>query len=117
MFALLMGLPTLSPAQVHARVQAGQLLAIDVNPRASWLTARVPGALHLGPGSFDASALPADRETPLVFYCSNFFCRKAPAAARRATALGFRNVSVMAAGISGWLGEALPTESGEPRKA
>ena len=69
MFALLMGIPTISPAEVLQRVQAGRLLAIDVNPRASWIAARVPGALHLDPGAFDANNLPANRDTPLVFYC------------------------------------------------
>ena len=55
--------------------------------------------------------LPADRTAPLVFYCSNFLCRKAPNAARRAKAMGFTNVRVMSAGISGWISAGLPTES------
>jgi rhodanese-related sulfurtransferase len=114
MFALLMGLPTISPAEVHRRTRAGELLAVDVNHRSSWISARVPGALHLGPGAFAQADLPADRATPLVFYCSNAFCRKAPMAARRARSLGFRDVRVMPAGISGWIGASLPTESGEP---
>jgi rhodanese-related sulfurtransferase len=40
-------------------------------------------------------------------------CRKAPKAARRAKKLGYSNVHVMSAGISGWLKTDLPTESGE----
>jgi len=40
-------------------------------------------------------------------------CRKAPNAARRAKKMGYANVTVMSAGISGWLASKLPSESGE----
>jgi rhodanese-related sulfurtransferase len=39
-------------------------------------------------------------------------CRKAPNAARRAKKLGYENVRVMSAGITGWLDKGLPTEAG-----
>lgn len=48
-----------------------------------------------------------------MFYCSNFMCRKAPTAARRAKAMGHGNVQVMSAGIQGWLGERLPVEAAD----
>jgi len=38
---------------------------------------------------------------------------KALSAARRARSLGYGNVHVMSAGISGWLAAKLPTETGE----
>ncbi len=113
MFARLMGLQTIAPAALHQRMQREPVTAIDVNGRQSWLQARVPGARHLDPLAYRESDLPADKASPLVFYCSNFLCRKAPNAARRAKHLGFTNVLVMSAGISGWLQAALPTESGE----
>lgn len=114
MFALLMGLPTISPRDLHRRMQTEPLVPIDVNMRLSWLSARVPGARHLDPATFEANDLPPDREAALVFYCSNPLCRKAPNAARRALRMGYRNVRVMSAGISGWQRAALPVESGEP---
>jgi rhodanese-related sulfurtransferase len=55
--------------------------------------------------------LPADKQAPLVFYCSGAMCRKAPRAARRATQLGYADVAVMSAGIGGWMAGTLPTES------
>ncbi len=114
MFARLMGLPTISPRDLHRRRQSEALHVFDVNARARWLAERVPGARHLDPASFAAVDLPADADAMLVFYCSGPLCRKAPNAARRAKALGWRNAHVMSAGISGWLGASLPTESGEP---
>ena len=114
MIARLMGLPTISPGEVQKRMQAGPLAVIDVNSRASWLAARVPGARHLDGAGFAAGDLPPDHDALLVFYCSGMLCRKAPNAARRAKGMGYHNVSVMSAGISGWMGAALPTQSGEP---
>jgi rhodanese-related sulfurtransferase len=70
-----------------------------------------PGALNLAT-DFDAAALPLERATPLVFYCSNPLCRKAPNAARRAEKLGYTDVRVMSAGIAGWLGAGLRVDSG-----
>ena len=111
MFAMLMGLKGIAPRELQARLKTDATAVFDLNAQASWLKARVPGARHLAP-DFDAAALPGDVATPLVFYCSNPLCRKAPNAARRAEKLGYRDVRVMSAGITGWLGAGLPTESG-----
>ena len=108
MFARLMGLRTISPADLARLVDEKRVTVFDVNSQQSWIAARVPGAVH-----FEGEAdLPVDRSAPLVFYCSNPFCRKAPNAAKRAKSIGYENVRVMSAGISGWLDSGLPTESG-----
>lgn len=112
MMARLMGLRTVDPATLCRRMQNERLAIFDVNSRGSWLEARIPGARHLDPETFLESDLPAEREHALVFYCSNPFCRKAPRAARRAEKMGYREVQVLSAGISGWLAAGLPAESG-----
>lgn len=114
MFARLMGLTSLSPGELHQLMGREQLTVIDVNPRARWLEARIPGALNVDPLTFNEGDLPWDKNAALVFYCSNFMCRKAPMAARRARSVGYANVRVMSAGISGWLSASLPTQCGEP---
>ncbi|HEX4064816.1 MAG TPA: rhodanese-like domain-containing protein [Acidobacteriaceae bacterium] len=113
MFARLMGLEVISPAELRNLMQNESVTVIDVNSRQSWLHARVPGAVSLDPVAYSETDLPPDRESIVVFYCSSFLCRKAPNAARRAKAMGYRNVRVLSAGISGWLGASLPTEAGE----
>ena len=105
MFARLMGLKTISPRELR---DATGVVIFDVNSRQSWMSAHVPGAVP-----FNSEAdLPADKSSALVFYCSNPLCRKAPNAAKRAKTLGYENVRVMSAGISGWMSAGLPTESG-----
>jgi rhodanese-related sulfurtransferase len=110
MFALLMGLKSVSPAELHQMIQKRQVTVVDVNSPQSWVKAHVPGALNLDPADYKDSDLPADRSSSLVFYCSNPLCRKAPNAARRAKKMGYDDVKVMSAGISGWLAARLPTE-------
>lgn len=108
-----MGLKTISPDALYQRMQKPESLTIfDVNSRSSWMKARVPGASNLDPAGYRDSDLPADKNTVLVFYCSNPMCRKAPKAARRARKTGYSNVYVMSAGINGWIAARLPTESG-----
>jgi rhodanese-related sulfurtransferase len=113
MFARLMGLKTVSPRRLQQLMQEEPLTVIDVNSRQSFVAARVRGAINLDPAGFDDVDLPADKGSPLVFYCSNVMCTKAPRAAKRAVAMGYRRVHVMSAGIKGWVDAALPTESGE----
>ncbi len=113
MLARLMGLKTISPERLQRLLRERGANVFDVNARASWLGARVPGARHLDPTGFGAADLPDDKGALLVFYCSNPLCAKAPSAARRAKKLGHDNVLVLSAGIRGWIGAGLPTQSGE----
>ena len=113
MFALLMGLKTISPTELHELMQRQQITVVDVNSPQSWLKAHVPKAINLDPAHFTDSELAPDKHLSIVFYCSNPLCRKAPNAAKRAKRMGYSNVLVMSAGISGWLTAKLPTQSGD----
>lgn len=113
MFAWIMGLKSISPEELHQMMQKQHVTVVDVNSPQSWIKAHVPGALNLDHLNYKNTDLPADKESDLVFYCSNPMCRKAPTAAKRAKAMGYTNVKVMSAGISGWLDTNLPTERGE----
>ncbi len=113
MLARIMGLHTVSPARVHELTRNGKSVAVvDVNAPERWMGGHVPGAINLDPTNIEDRALPKDKAAMLVFYCSGPLCMKAPRAARRAEQLGYQNVHVMAAGISGWEAARLPTEPG-----
>ncbi len=109
MFARLMGLKTISPSDLHELIRRQSPIVIDVNAPQRWMQQHVPGALNLDPIGYSISDLPTDKHSRLVFYCSNPMCRKAPNAARRAEKMGYSNVSVMSAGITGWVDAGLPT--------
>ncbi len=112
MLAFLYGLKSISPAALAASAPR-RAAVFDMNGRHRWAQAHVPGALALAP-DFARADLPADTATPLVFYCSNPLCRKAPTAGRRAKQMGFADVAVMSAGIAGWQSAGLATEAGAP---
>ncbi|MFP7723548.1 rhodanese-like domain-containing protein [Lysobacter sp. A3-1-A15] len=110
MLALLMGVKSMSCHEVQALPPEQRACVFDVNDGSRWSLARVPGARNLDPSGFTRDELPADTDALLVFYCSNPMCRKAPTAARRAKAMGYSNVRIMAAGIQGWRAANLPVE-------
>lgn len=111
MMAFLMGLKSISPADLDAAVKASRVSVYDVNSAQSFARAHVPGARHLDSEGYRGEDLPADKRASLVFYCSNPLCRKAPLAAKRAKRMGYDDVRVMSAGISGWISSGLPTEA------
>lgn len=114
MFAYLMGLKTISPKSLQQlRQDARPVTVIDVNSRQSWLRAHVPGAVNLDSNAYTDADLPADKDSMLVFYCSNPMCMKAPTAARRAKKMNYANAHIMPAGISGWIAALLPTEAAQ----
>jgi rhodanese-related sulfurtransferase len=71
----------------------------------------VPGAKLLSSSTkYDpAKELPADKKTPLVFYCANTMCTASHSAAERAVKAGYSDVSVMSDGIYGWKKAGFPS--------
>jgi len=99
--------PVVSIEEVEAIIADGSRTILDVNSAESYANGHVPGALHLDKTNLVAG-LPADKSAALVFYCGSPTCQAAPNAARTAASLGYENVAVLSAGISGW------TEAGKP---
>jgi rhodanese-related sulfurtransferase len=71
----------------------------------------LPGAVLLSNArTFDATELPQDKSTELVFYCGSTSCNAAPKAAARAQELGYTAVKVMPEGIRGWVKAGKPVD-------
>lgn len=111
MMAMLMGLKSIAPAELLRLVHAREVTVVDVNSPQRWQAGHVPGALNLDPHTYASGDLPPEQGAGLVFYCSNPLCRKAPQAARRARTMGYTNVRVMSAGITGWVAAGFPVEA------
>ena len=63
-------IPALSVAEVAARLGEPTFFVFDNNGAGRWRRSHVPGAKNLNAYLFEASALPADTNATLVFYCS-----------------------------------------------
>lgn len=102
--------PVVSIEEVEGFIADGSRTIVDVNSNERYVEGHVPGAVHLDKTNL-AAELPADKSAALVFYCGGPSCQAAPNAARAAASLGYQNVAVLSAGISGWAeaGKALET--------
>ena len=64
----------------------------------------IPGAIPLTSCSrYDVKELSSDKDTSRVFYCSNERCGASKKAATKAVEYGYSDVSVLPAGIAGWV--------------
>jgi len=99
------GLKTVTVDQLSTMLAKSQAVPVDANKKGTRdKLGIIPSSVLLSrSGGFDASELPADKDSNLVFYCYNTRCSAAPNAAEHATEAGYRNVSVLPAGITGWV--------------
>ncbi|MBI4951651.1 MAG: rhodanese-like domain-containing protein [Myxococcales bacterium] len=104
--------PDLSVDEVASLVGAKKCTPVDANSKDTrGKHGVVPGAVLLSDsGKYDASELPADKSTKLVFYCGGKACTAAPKAAEVAVKAGYTDVNVMRAGIKGWVDAGQQTD-------
>lgn len=86
------------------------LLLIDARPGVKYQKSFIPSAISLPKAEFDAKKglLPSDKSIPLVFYCGGYKCKLSHKSAELALAMGYKKVSVYAAGEPGWKEAGLP---------
>lgn len=89
--------------EVKALAESKKAVILDVNGTESYQKGRVPTALDFEAVKDKlASALPADKDTPIIAYCGSPKCKAYKEAAEAAQKLGYKNVKHMSAGIKGW---------------
>jgi rhodanese-related sulfurtransferase len=95
------------------------LVVVDSRPRRTqYDKGHIPGAVSIPDSEFDklASALPAGKATPLVFYCGGLKCPLSHKSAEKALALGYTDVKVFADGYPAWTAH-VQEAAGAPMKA
>lgn len=100
-------------AQLATMQTAGKATAVDANgAETRQKYGVIPGAVLLSHyGDYDITKeLPQDHAQKLVFYCANEQCMASHKAAHRAIDAGYKNVSILPAGIMGWKGAGQPTD-------
>ena len=86
---------------------AEDVMIIDARPkRAKYDKGHIPMAISIPDSQFDKGAdqLPKDKNALLIFYCGGLKCKLSHKSARKAEALGYKNVKVFADGFPGWMG-------------
>ena len=99
------GLMSVATSHIKSLMATGDPIAIvDARPLRKAKAGRVPGALMIPDSQFDkyAGLLPADKDTPLFFYCGGLKCPLSAKSAIKAQALGYTNVALYQVGYPDW---------------
>ena len=95
----------LTPKEVAALLDAGEILLIDVREPTEYAAERIHGALLYPLSTFDATKVPSDREHRVVFHCGSG--KRSLMAAHKCLAAGRPHAAHMAGGIAEWKAEGL----------
>ncbi len=101
-------LTTIGREELAARLQAGDVVVLDVRPPAEYAAGHIPGAINVPPGELDLrlSELPADRA--VVAYCRGPYCIYADDTVRALSSLN-RTALRLVDGFPEWAAADLPT--------
>ncbi len=80
------------------------VVLVDARPERTVEKGTIPGSINIPDNKFDKmlDKLPADKAKPLVFFCGGLACDLSEKSAKKAKALGYKNVRVYAEGYPGW---------------
>ncbi|MBS0334085.1 MAG: rhodanese-like domain-containing protein [Proteobacteria bacterium] len=102
----------LSPPEVKAALDAGQILLVDVREPAEFAAERIHGALNFPLSTFDPAALPQAGDRLIVFQCAGG--KRSAMAVERCRAAGHHLDAHLAGGIAAWKAAGFSTVSIEP---
>ena len=85
--------------------EKASFMLIDARPKRVFDKGAIPGALNISDTEFDKhiDKLPADKATPLVYYCGGLECVLSNKSAEKARKLGYSNVKTYVEGYPEWL--------------
>ena len=98
-----------SVEDVKARLDAGgSFFLVDVREESEWNVGRLPGAIHLGKGVIerDVEETIPNLTAQIVLYCGGGF--RSALAADSLQKMGYKDVSSMDGGFSGWRESGFP---------
>ena len=109
---------TLDPPELARRLQAGDVLLVDVREPSEFATERIAGALLYPLSTFDAARLLPDGPRQLVFHCGSG--KRSLSAAERRLAAGAPAAAHLGGGLMAWKAAGLPViaidpATGQPR--
>ncbi|MCF8076858.1 MAG: sulfurtransferase [Desulfotignum sp.] len=84
------------------------VMIIDARPyKPKYFKGHIPGAVNIPYTEFDKKTdlLPKDKNALLIFYCGGLECKLSHKSAKKAEALGYKNVKVFAKGFPEWMAQ------------
>lgn len=99
-------LPRIDPQSLHSRLQAGEVVLIDIREPAEYAREHIRGARLVPLGAIDAHDFDAELQKTAVFTCRSG--NRTAMNASRLLAKGFREALVLEGGIEAWKKAGLP---------
>ena len=95
--------PDISLKELKSAIDSNKVTLIDVNGSETYGKGHIPGAIDFESNEDNLAAkLPKDKDALIVAYCGGPKCMAYKQAAKKAEALGYKNVKHFSGGISGW---------------
>jgi rhodanese-related sulfurtransferase len=103
---------TISLADLRTRLNKESLVVLEALPEANFAAGHLPGAFAMPLDRIGevVSRVAADKDRPLVVYCTGATCRNSHIAAEKLELLGYRFVQVFGGGKAEWKAAGLPLE-------
>jgi len=85
--------------------EKANFMLIDARPKRMFDKGAIPGAVNISDSEFDqhVAKLPADKATPLIYYCGGLECVLSNKSADKARKLGYSNVKTFVEGYPEWV--------------
>ena len=100
-------LATIGREELLERMQAGDVVVLDVRPRAEYAAGHLPGAVNIPPDELEARLRDLPDGQPAVAYCRGPLCAYADSAVRSLTARG-RSALRLVDGLPEWVAAGHP---------
>jgi len=97
----------ITPAEASRRLQAGELLLVDIREQYEWDAGRVPGSRHVEIERVASQAPTIPRDGPVAFLCRGGV--RAGMVAQAFRAVGYDAYNVLG-GFTAWAEDGLPME-------
>jgi len=95
--------PDISIAELERKIAKKEVFIIDANGLRGYNKRHIPTSISFKATKDLAKALPEDKNTLIVAYCSEPLCSAYRDAADAAAKLGYTNIKYLSAGIRGWV--------------
>jgi rhodanese-related sulfurtransferase len=84
--------------------EKANFMLVDARPKRMFDKGSIPGAVNISDSEFDkhVDKLPADKATPLIFFCGGLECVLSNKSADKARKLGYTNVKTYVEGYPEW---------------
>ncbi len=99
---------------VQGAVKNASAVLMDARPYAKFMAETIPGSMYMNDAELDklSGRFPADKKTPIITFCGGYECVKSHIVADKLLELGYKKISVYAAGLPEWKEAKLQTTAG-----